>query len=153
MKSKRVLICAIIGSCLVAADPAYSGKKLDGRWRLWMTIPEAPDTRTTRTFAVDLDVSPRGEGLHGRMLITDPDNRTVGGVWRQVGKRVSIAYEPPCEPDGPRPCSSLILLGRIKSGGLKIKGGKVIVVWDTPNDQDPALYDTSVGSFSGDRLP
>jgi hypothetical protein len=28
----------------------------------------------------------------------------------------------------------------------------VIVVWDTPNDSNPALFDTSNGTFRGDRI-
>ena len=50
------------------------------------------------TFSVDLDASPRGSSLHGRLTIRDPEGRTVGGVWRQAGKRDSIAFELPCTP-------------------------------------------------------
>ena len=76
--------------------------------------------------------------------------KTVSAAWRQVGKNVSIAYELPCPGDGL--CASLILQGRVKGGGVLIKRGSVIVVWDTTNSRNPALYDTSNGSFRGDHI-
>jgi hypothetical protein len=84
------------------------------------------------------------------MTITDTEGHTVGGAWRQVAKKVSVTYELPCAGDAP--CASLILTGKMKSSGTRIKNGSVIVVWDTPNDHNPALFDTSNGSFKGDRL-
>ena len=99
---------------------------------------------------VNLDVSPRGDSLHGRLNITDESGRTVGGAWRQVGKNVSIAYELPCPGDVP--CASVILLGRIKGSGALIKRGSVVVMWDTANNKNPALFDTSNGSFRGTRI-
>jgi len=99
---------------------------------------------------VTLDVAPRGESLHGRANLTDEAGKTVGAAWRQVGKNVSIAYELPCPGDGP--CASLILQGRVKGGGVLMKKGSVIVMWDTANSRNPALYDTSNGSFRGDRI-
>jgi hypothetical protein len=132
------------------ATSVLAGNELKGRWTLRITIPEAPDSTTTRTFTVTLDVVPRGESLHGRANLTDEAGRTVGAAWRQVGKNVSIAYELPCPGDGP--CASLILQGRIKGGGVLMKKGSVIVMWDTANNHNPALYDTSNGSFRGDRV-
>jgi len=132
------------------ATSALAGNELKGRWTLRITIPEAPDSTTTRTFTVTLDIVPRGESLHGRANLTDEAGRTVGAAWRQVGKNVSIAYELPCPGDGP--CASLILQGRIKGGGVLMKKGSVIVMWDTTNNRNPALYDTSNGSFRGDRI-
>ena len=44
------------------------------------------------------------------------------------------------------------LTGKIKSSGTKIRNGDVIVMWDTPNDNHAALFDTSTGSFKADRL-
>jgi hypothetical protein len=129
---------------------ALAAKQLAGRWTLTVTIPDGPNSTSTRTFTLTLDASPRGESLHGRLTVTDESGRTVGGAWRQVGKNASIAYELPCPGD--LPCGSMILLGKIKSGGTRIKNGSVIVMWDTPNDRNPALYDTSNGSFSGQRL-
>ena len=135
---------------LCAAPSTLAAKQLAGRWTLTITIPEGPNSASMRTFTVTLDASPRGESLQGRFTVTDESGRTVGGAWRQVGKNTSIAYELPCPGDVP--CGSVILLGKIKSGGTRIKTGTVIVMWDTPNDRNPALYDTSNGSFSGQRL-
>lgn len=135
---------------IVVAPKAYAGNDLAGKWTLTVTIPEAPGSKTTRTFTLNLDVSPRGESLHGRLNITDEAGRTVGGAWRQVGKQISIAYELPCPGDFP--CASVIMLGKVKGGGVLIKKGQVIVMWDTANDKNPALYDTSNGSFRGDRV-
>jgi len=135
---------------LTTAPSVLAGNELTGRWTLRITIPEAPNSTTTRTFTVTLDVLPRGESLHGRANLTDEAGRRVGAAWRQVGKGISIAYELPCPGDGP--CASLILQGRVKGGGVLIKKGLVIVMWDTANNRNPALYDTSNGSFRGDRV-
>ncbi|MEK6320054.1 MAG: hypothetical protein AABN33_00080 [Acidobacteriota bacterium] len=140
----------LAATLFTAAPSVFAGNELAGSWTLRITIPESPDSTTTRTFIVTLDVSPRGENLHGRANITDQEGKTVGVAWRQVGKNVSIAYELPCPGAGP--CASLILHGRVKGGGMLIKKGSVIVMWDTPNSRNPALYDTSNGSFRGDRL-
>ena len=140
-----IVICALIAaSRLVLAAP-----KLDGRWRVTMTMPEAPGSRTTRDLTLNLNVTPLGDSLVGRLTITDGQGRTVGGVWRQVGKQISITYERACgEGDGT--CATLILMGKVK--GDLLKKGQVIVLWDTPNDQNPALFDTSNGTFAGFRL-
>lgn len=150
--SRRRLMSALAAVALLfsAASYAFAGNELKGRWTLRVTIPESPDSTTTRTFTVNLDVVPRGESLHGRANLTDEAGRTVGAAWRQVGKNVAIAYELPCPGDGP--CASLILQGRVKGGGVLIKKGSVIVMWDTENNRNPALYDTSNGSFRGDRI-
>jgi hypothetical protein len=148
---KRSTVAIVALLLLIAMAPAaFAGNELAGQWTLTITIPDSPGSNTTRTFTVNLDVSPRGESLHGRLNITDEAGKTVGGAWRQVGKNVSIAYELPCPGDGP--CASLILLGRVKGGGVKIKNGTVIVMWDTTNNRNPALYDTSNGSFRGTRI-
>jgi hypothetical protein len=142
----------LVALAILLAMPglAAAAKKFDGRWTLTITIPESPTSSNKRTFTVTVDASPRGESLHGRMTITDTEGHTVGGAWRQVAKKVSVTYELPCAGDAP--CASLILTGKMKSSGTRIKNGSVIVVWDTPNDHNPALFDTSNGSFKGDRL-
>ena len=148
---KRVVSAlAAVVMLLTTAPSVLAGNELKGRWTLRITIPEAPNSTTARTFTVTVDVLPRGESLHGRANLTDEAGRTVGAAWRQVGKNVSIAYELPCPGDGP--CASLILQGRIKGGGVLMKKGSVIVMWDTANNRNPALYDTSNGSFRGDRI-
>lgn len=148
---KRYVAALAMAAMLFAlVSPALAGNELKGRWALLITIPDAPNSTTTRTFTVTLDVSPRGESLHGRANVTDEAGRTVGAAWRQVGKRVSIVYELPCPGDVP--CASLIFQGKIKGGGILIKKGSVIVMWDTANDRNPALFDTSNGTFRGDRI-
>lgn len=131
-------------------SPALAGNGLKGQWLLRITIPEGPNSTTTRTLTVTLDVFPRGESLHGRANVTDEAGRTVGAAWRQSGKQVSIAYELPCPGDVP--CASVILQGKVKGGGILIKKGSVIVMWDTTNDSNPSLFDTSNGTFRGDRI-
>jgi len=131
------------------AQPA--AKEFEGRWTLRVTMPESAASATTKTFTIDVDAGSRGGKPHGRTTITDEQSRTVGGVWRQAGKFVSLAYELPCAGEGNNTCASLILLGRMKNK-KRFKSGNVVVMWDTPNDRDPALFDTSKGSFSGERL-
>jgi hypothetical protein len=150
--SRKRVVSALAAMALLftIATSVLAGNELKGQWTLRITIPEAPDSTTTRTFTVTLDVRPRGESLHGRANLTDEAGRTVGAAWRQVGKNISIAYELPCPGDGP--CASLILQGRVKGGGVLMKKGSVIVMWDTSNNRNPALYDTSNGSFRGDHV-
>jgi hypothetical protein len=150
---KRMGWLLSVSACLLfLAAPVFgAGKAFDGKWRLTMTIPIAPNSNQMQTFTVEVDASPRGDSLHGRMMITDADNRVVGGVWRQVGKRVSITYELPCTEGAP--CASVVLMGKIKVENTKIKAGDVIVMWDTPNDNNQAQYDTSTGTFTATRLP
>jgi hypothetical protein len=141
----------MVACLLFLSSPTFgAGKALDGKWRLNITIPVSPNSIETRTLTVEVEASPRGDSLHGRMMIRDAENRTVGGVWRQVGKRVSITYELPCTNEAP--CASVVMIGKIKAENARIKGGSVVVMWDTPNPNNPAQYDTSVGSFTGTRL-
>jgi len=147
------LISALASVAILLAYAPFAiagGNELTGSWTLTINIPESPNSTTIRTFTVTLNASPRGDSLQGRANITDQAGRMVGGAWRQVGKGVSIAYELPCPGDGP--CASLILQGRVKGGGVLIKKGSVIVMWDTPNGKNPSLFDTSNGSFRGDRV-
>jgi hypothetical protein len=135
---------------LLAAPALGAGKAFDGRWRVTFTLPVAPNSTQTRSFTAELDVSPRGDSLHGRLMVTDDENRTVPGVWRQVGKRVSITYELPCTPEAP--CASVVLMGKMKAEFTRIKFGDVIVMWDTPNPANHAQFDTSTGTFTATRL-
>jgi hypothetical protein len=147
----RIVGCFTVLLILLSVLPsAIASNDLTGRWSFTVTIPDSPGSTTTRSFIVSLEVSPRGDSLNGRLNITDEAGKTVGGAWRQVGKDISIAYELPCPGDGP--CASLILLGRVKGGGALIKRGTVIVMWDTGNNKNPALFDTSNGSFRGTRI-
>jgi hypothetical protein len=147
----RLVAALMLPVMLFALTPsAFAGNELSGLWTLTITIPASPTSAAIRTFNVTMEVSPRGESLHGRATLTDETGKTVGAAWRQVGKQVSIAWELPCTGDSP--CASLIMLGKVKGGGVLIKKGSVIVMWDTPNDRNSALYDTSNGSFRGDRI-
>lgn len=149
--AKRLASALVVLAMVFIASPsALAGNQLAGRWTLTLNIPESANSSNTIEMILNLDVSPRGESLHGRANITDQAGRKFGAAWRQVGKRVSIAFELPCAGDGP--CASLILQGKVKAGGILIKRGSVIVMWDTENDRNPALFDTSNGSFHGDRI-
>jgi predicted RecA/RadA family phage recombinase len=136
---------------LLGINVQAGGKNFEGRWLLTITIPESPTSNSKRTITVTVEASPRGDSLNGRLTATDDNNRTVSGAWRQVGKQVSITYELPCADDGSTVCASLVMLGKVK--GESVKKGKVIVMWDTQSDTNPALYDTANGSFNGERLP
>ncbi|MEK6299095.1 MAG: hypothetical protein AABO41_00105 [Acidobacteriota bacterium] len=149
LKRQRLALVTLV-VVLASVTSAFAAKKFDGRWTLTITIPESPNVGNNRTFTVTIEASPRDGSLHGRSTITDAEGHTVGGAWRQVAKKVSVTYELPCAGDGP--CATLILTGKIKSSGTKINNGNVIVMWDTANDHNPALFDTSNGSFKANRL-
>lgn len=143
------LLAAISLAVIVSISTGRAAKSFEGKWTFTVTIPVAPDSSQKQTLTLTIDAFAR-EGLHGRMLITDEENRTWPGVWRKAGKKVSITYETPCSGD--EPCASLVLTGKAKSGFTRIKNGDVIVMWDEANDQNPALFDTSNGSFSATRI-
>lgn len=157
MRYRRVILFSMLFAALTMGltpdnqPVAAAGKNLDGKWELTLTIPVAPQAREKQTITLRIDASPRGDSMHGRMLVTDKQDRVVGGVWRQVGKRVSIAIELPCSEG--EMCASVVMIGKIKGEGFtKIKKGSVVVMWDTQNDENYAMYDTSNGAFSGTRI-
>jgi hypothetical protein len=148
LKRKARVALLIATSLGLFVPRVWAANPLDGVWSVTMTIPQAPNSTLNQTLSVTLNVSPLGDSLVGRMTITDSQNRMVGGVWRQVGKHISITYELPC--GGPSDtCATLVMLARLK--GDRLKGGQVIVMWDVPDGKDPALYQTSNGSFIGTR--
>ncbi|HMG33669.1 MAG TPA: hypothetical protein VKM94_07020 [Blastocatellia bacterium] len=147
--SLRFLVVVVLFAAL--AVPALADKRIEGRWMVNVTIPVGPDTNTRQTLALNFEVGPMGDSLHGRIVVTDDGGRTYGAVYRQVGKKFSITFELPCEGSGDNSCGSVVLKGKVKSGGVRIKGS-AIVMWDSENTQNPALFDTSNGSFSGDRV-
>jgi hypothetical protein len=131
---------------------AFSKAPLVGKWQVTITMPTSPGSSQKNTFTVTLDVSPMDTGsLNGRLTVTDQQNRTISGVWREVGKMISITYEPVCDQSQPGPCATLVLLGKVKGGGTIVKG-QLVVEWDTPDTRNPALYDTDNGKFSGQLL-
>lgn len=150
LRNRLARALTVVVVVFAAASTAFSGNELAGRWTLTITFPDGAGSTTTRTQTVTLEVFPRVDSLHGRANLTDEAGKRYGATWRQVGKRVSIAYELACSGD--TQCASLILQGRVKGGGIVIKKGSVIVVWDTPNNRNPALFDTSNGTFRGDRI-
>jgi len=150
VRNRLARALSVIVVVLAVATTAFSGNELAGRWTLTINFPDGPNSTTTRTQTVTLEVFPRGDSLHGRANLTDESGKKYGATWRQVGKRVSIAYELPCSGD--TQCASMILQGRVKGGGIVINRESVIVVWDTPNNRNPALFDTANGTFRGDRI-
>lgn len=144
---------AVVLLLLLAGVPAIAGgKSFEGRWVFTITIPVSPGSKVKQTLTVTFDADPRGDSLNGRLTAIDDSNRTVSGAWRQVGKRISITYELPCPDDGSVPCASVVMLGKIKGEGTLVKKGAVIVMWDTQSDSNPALYDTSNGTFNAVRV-
>lgn len=153
MKSNRYRIASLLAIFFVALTLSIShglaAKSFEGKWAFTVTIPVAPGSNEKQTFTLTLDAFPR-EGLHGRMLIDDGEGRTLPGVWRKAGKKVSVTFELPCSGD--EQCASLVLIGKAKSSFTRIKKGDVIVMWDSDDEQNPALFDTSNGSFSATRM-
>jgi hypothetical protein len=148
----RLILLIVSGLALtvpVSARPQLT-KKLEGRWAITVTIPVAPNSTELRTLSLNLDVTPRGDSLHGRLVVTDDQSRVFGGVYRQSGKKVSITFELPCDSEGDATCATVVLSGKIKNK-IRLKGSAV-TLWDSGNLQNPALFDTSNGNFSGDRI-
>jgi hypothetical protein len=152
-RSAAVSITLVLGVCMfVAVPPAQCQDPLVGAWTATITIPSGPGSKDMVTSTATFVVSPRGSSLVGRMTITDDQNRVVAGVWRNVGKMISITYEMPCDTTSSTPCGTLVLLGKVKTAAGQIKGTTAFVMWDTPDNNNPALYDTSNGSFSAQAV-
>jgi hypothetical protein len=153
-RSLAVSIAAALGICLFVAVPrAKCQNPLVGNWTATITIPSGPGSTDMVSSTVTFNVSPRGNSLVGRMTITDDQGQVVAGVWRNVGKQISITYEMPCDPTSTTPCGTLVLRGKVKTAVGQIKGTTAFVMWDKPNGQNPALYSTSNGSFSAAAAP
>jgi len=152
-RSRLPIATAILFAFGFFATPRALGQDLlVGTWTATITFPAAPGSSQTVTSTVTFNVTPRGKSLVGRMTITDDQGRVVAGVWREVGKSISITYEPVCDPSSGAPCGTFLLTGKVKPGNGTIKGTRAIVIWDTPNTQNPALYDTDNGSFSASAV-
>src|ERR1700742_4400407 len=93
--SFKAVAAALLLLLLVGVSANAGGKSFDGRWTFNITIPESPTSGTKQTMTVTLDVSPRGTSLNGRLTVTDSQNRTVSGAWRQFGTPISVTYELP----------------------------------------------------------
>jgi len=144
----KTSVVLLLGAALcLCGSPAPAATPLDGVWSVTITIPQSPNSTLNQTLSVTLNVSPLGDSLVGRLTITDSQNRTVGGVWRQVGKHISITYELPCNAGDT--CATLVMMAKLKAD--RLKNGQVIVMWDVPDNRNPALFQTSMGSFTGSR--
>jgi hypothetical protein len=155
MKSKSLLrrllpliVVTVSLTMVFSVSHAFQGKTFEGEWTLTITRPAAPGA-PKEVFVVNAVASPRNGSLHGRVILKDSTGRTFPGVWRQSGKKASITFELPCNEG--ETCGTLVLVGKIKPN-TRIKKGDAIVLWDTPNDSNPALFDTSKGTFTADRV-
>lgn len=142
-------LIAVLLTAAITVSEAFQSKNFDGEWTLTINRPATPGSNQREAFIVNALASPRSGSLHGRVTLTDSENRSFPGVWRQTNKKVSITFELPC--DEGEACGTVVLIGKIKNKTL-IKKGDVIVLWDTPNNDNPALFDTSTGKFSGARI-
>ena len=154
-RGKLALIATVFAVvCVSSIVPAVAAKGLPlvGKWQVTVTMPVTPGSGQKNSQTLILNVSPMdSSSLNGRLTVTDQSNRTVSGVWREVGKMISITYEPVCDESQGAPCATLILLGRVKGGGTIVKG-QVVVEWDRPDSSNPSLYATDNGKFSGQAL-
>ncbi len=149
LRQAALTVCVVALALLALNANALAAKSFNGKWLFTVTMPVAPGSGEKVIFTINLEASPRGQSLHGKAMITDFAGQTVPGVWRQSGKKVSLTLELPCTEN--LPCATLILKGKMKQNAL-FKKGDVIVMWDTENERNPALYDTSNGSFTGTRI-
>ena len=151
LRARPILITLLFSFIFVFSSPALAAPNPEGRWLLTLTIPDGPGSRNTRTIVLTADIKSRGTSLNGKLTLTDADNHSFPGVWRQIGKRVSIAFEFPCPGPSGSQCASLILIAKMKPE-THLKKGRVILMWDTPNDRDPSFFDSTAASFVGDRI-
>lgn len=150
LRSQTVIAALICSFSLLSQAPnAFAKASFVGTWQVTLTFPDAPGSTTNHTEVITMNVSPRGDSLVGRMVITDDQGNTFGGVWRQVGKKISVTFELPCVAGAAAPCGTIVLLGKAKPAVGKLVGQKLIVMWDNPDTSNPSLFRTSNGTFKG----
>ena len=153
-RNPRLLTVIFVVACCLCEVPGAAAKDppLVGKWQVTITMPASPGNSQKTNQMLILNVSSMDAGsLNGRLTVTDQQNNMVSGVWREVGKMISITFEPVCQPSHTGPCATLILLGRVKGGGTILKG-QLVVEWDTPDGRNPALFETDNGKFAGQLL-
>jgi hypothetical protein len=148
--TRRVAVAVALLFAAGIAGPVADAKKLwKNEWIITVTVPDSPSgnhfgTRTFTILARNFDSPPSPLPLR-KLTATAADGTEVQGVWRQVGKKFSLTFELPCEPGAP--CGTLIV-----RGGFKLQvtmRGQAYMIWDTPDPDNIARYETVNGTFEG----
>lgn len=145
-------VIALLAFAAIAPD-APAKKLFKKTWRVVITAPDSPTgnhfgTQTYVIKARKFDAPPSPLPL--RKLTATRDDGTeqeAQGVWRQDGKNFSLTFELPCEPGAT--CGSIILRGRFSSSTAM--SGQAIIIWDTPDRDNVARFQTVNGTFEGTR--
>jgi hypothetical protein len=150
--TRRVAVAAALLTLVGLAGPAADAKKLwKNEWIITVTIPDSPSgnqfgTRAFTILARNFNAPPSPLPLR-KLTATSDDETAVQGVWRQVGKDFSMTFELACAPGST--CGTLIVRGRFKS--QTTMRGQAYVVWDTPDSENVARFETVNGTFEGVR--
>lgn len=141
---------AVAAALLMLAGPVADAKKLwKNEWIITVTVPDSPSgnqfgTRTFNILARNFNAPPSPLPLR-KLTATADDAVPMQGVWRQVGKDFSLTFELPCAEGST--CGTLIVRGRFKS--KTTMRGQAYVVWDTPDQDNVARFETVNGTFEG----
>ncbi|HYP27048.1 MAG TPA: hypothetical protein VE262_10055 [Blastocatellia bacterium] len=148
--TRRVAAAAALALALGLAGPVADAKKLwKNEWIITVTVPDSPSgnhfgTRTFNILARNFNAPPSPLPLR-KLTATAEDTTAVQGVWRQVGKNFSLTFELPCEPGST--CGTLLVRGRFNS--KTTMRGQAYMVWDTPDPENVARFETVNGTFEG----
>ena len=148
--TRRMAIAAALLMLAGLAWPAADAKKLwKNEWIITVTVPDSPSgnqfgTRTFNILARNFNAPPSPLPLR-KLTATTEDQTDMQGVWRQVGKDFSLTFELPCAPDST--CGTLIVRGRFKT--KTTMRGQAYVIWDTPDQDNVARFETVNGTFEG----
>lgn len=157
MSNKRFLIAFLAVAILVGAsalgvaraqDPAPdAARDLPGTWAINFIAPE---------------ISPKGNRFdqphRHRFTFSDTDGQRitvarevfelrVPGAWRPAGTDFSATFEFVCDPGVT--CGSIIMRGRLEDEHHM--RGRIIIIYDTPDNSTPTKRDTVAGTFTGEK--
>jgi hypothetical protein len=147
-------MAAVALVAVAATPPESAAKKLHKKtWRVVITAPDSPTGNQfgTQTYVIKArkrTFSPSPLPLRTLTATREePIAQETQGVWRQEGKSFSLTFELKCEPG--TACGSVILRGRFSSSTAM--SGQAIIIWDTPDRENVARFETVNGTFQGTR--
>jgi hypothetical protein len=151
----RAIIAAFALLAFAAMPMEADAKKLHKKkWRVVITVPDSPTGNHfgTRTYLIrarkhTFPPSPLPVRKLTATRLDDGAEQETQGVWRQEGKAFSLTFELSCEPG--TTCGSVILRGRFSSSTTM--SGQAVIIWDTPDRENVARFETVNGAFEGTR--
>jgi hypothetical protein len=119
---------------------------LEGTWAINFIVPVSPkgnDFGQPHRHKFDF----QDDNGQRTVIAHEIENLRVPGAWRISGDSFSAGFEFTC-PEGVT-CGTVTMRGRLDSA--EKLSGRIVVIWDSPDDSTPTGYDTVTGTFTGER--